>query len=35
MMASIELRLQDIAQLRNPSDPFTFKPDVAVGSRGS
>jgi NAD(P)-dependent dehydrogenase (short-subunit alcohol dehydrogenase family) len=35
MMASIELRLQDIAQLRNPSDPFTFKPDVAVGARGS
>jgi len=35
MMASIELRLQDIAQLRNPSDPFSFKPDVAVGVPGS
>jgi NAD(P)-dependent dehydrogenase (short-subunit alcohol dehydrogenase family) len=29
MMASIELRLQDIATQRNPSDPYTYKPDVA------
>jgi NAD(P)-dependent dehydrogenase (short-subunit alcohol dehydrogenase family) len=29
MMPSIELRLQDIVQLRNPSDPYTYKPDVA------
>jgi hypothetical protein len=29
MMQSIELRMQDIAQLRNPSDPYTYKPDVA------
>jgi NAD(P)-dependent dehydrogenase (short-subunit alcohol dehydrogenase family) len=29
MLASIELRMQDIVQLRNPSDPYTYKPDVA------
>jgi NAD(P)-dependent dehydrogenase (short-subunit alcohol dehydrogenase family) len=29
MMPSIQLRLEDIAQLRNPSDPYTYKPDVA------
>jgi NAD(P)-dependent dehydrogenase (short-subunit alcohol dehydrogenase family) len=29
MMASIGLRLQDIAEQRNPSDPYTYKPDVA------
>ncbi len=30
MLASVELRLQDIAAQRNPSDPYTFKPEVAV-----
>ncbi|MEI7444077.1 MAG: SDR family oxidoreductase [Burkholderiales bacterium] len=30
MMPSIELRLQDVVQRRNPTDPFTYKPDVAV-----
>lgn len=29
MMPSVELRMQDIVQLRNPSDPYTYKPDVA------
>jgi NAD(P)-dependent dehydrogenase (short-subunit alcohol dehydrogenase family) len=29
MMPSIELRMQDIAELRNPSDPYTYKPAVA------
>jgi NAD(P)-dependent dehydrogenase (short-subunit alcohol dehydrogenase family) len=33
MLASIELRLQDIGAQRNPSDPFTFKPEVAVRPR--
>lgn len=30
MLASVELRLQDILQQRNPSDPFSFKQDVAA-----
>lgn len=30
MMPSIELRLQDVVQRRNPTDPFTYKPDVTV-----
>jgi len=30
MMPSIELRLQDVVQRRNPTDPFTYKPDVAA-----
>ena len=34
MMPSIELRLQDVVQRRNPSDPFSYKPDVAVGKKG-
>ena len=34
MMPSIELRLQDVVQRRNPSDPFSYKPDVAVGKQG-
>jgi NAD(P)-dependent dehydrogenase (short-subunit alcohol dehydrogenase family) len=33
MMPSIELRLQDVVQRRNPSDPFSYKPDVAVGAK--
>jgi NAD(P)-dependent dehydrogenase (short-subunit alcohol dehydrogenase family) len=33
MMPSIELRLQDVVQRRNPSDPFSYKPDVAVGKK--
>lgn len=28
MLASVELRLQDIVAQRNPSDPYTFKPEV-------
>jgi NAD(P)-dependent dehydrogenase (short-subunit alcohol dehydrogenase family) len=30
ILASVELRLQDILAQRNPSDPFSFKQDVAV-----
>ena len=30
LLASVELRLQDIGARRNPSDPYTFKPDLAV-----
>jgi NAD(P)-dependent dehydrogenase (short-subunit alcohol dehydrogenase family) len=33
MMPSIELRLQDVVQRRNPTDPFSNKPDVAVGRK--
>jgi len=33
MLASVELRLQDIGAQRNPSDPYTFKPEVAVRPR--
>jgi short-subunit dehydrogenase len=29
ILASVELRLQDVIEQRNPSDPFSFKPDVA------
>jgi NAD(P)-dependent dehydrogenase (short-subunit alcohol dehydrogenase family) len=29
ILASVALRLQDIVTQRNPSDPFSFKPDVA------
>lgn len=31
ILSSVELRMQDILAQRNPSDPFTFKKDVAVG----
>jgi len=30
MMPSIELRMQDVVARRNPTDPFTYKPDVAA-----
>ena len=33
MLASVELRLQDIGTQRNPSDPYTFKPGVAAKPR--
>jgi NAD(P)-dependent dehydrogenase (short-subunit alcohol dehydrogenase family) len=33
MVASIDLRLRDIVGGRNPSDPYSFKPDVAVEPR--
>ncbi len=33
MMPSIELRLHDVVQRRNPTDPFTYKPDVAAKAR--
>ncbi|HTO96185.1 MAG TPA: SDR family oxidoreductase [Myxococcales bacterium] len=33
MLASVELRMQDIIARRNPSDPFTFKPELAVKPR--
>src|SRR5690606_6025756 len=29
ILASVELRLQDVVAPRNPSDPFSFQPDVA------
>lgn len=32
ILDSVGLRLQDILELRNPSDPFTYKPGVAPGS---
>jgi hypothetical protein len=33
MLASVELRLQDIVAQRNPTDPYTFKPDLAFKPR--
>ena len=33
MLASVELRFQDLLAQRNPSDPYTFKPAVAVKPR--
>ena len=33
LLASVELRLQDISARRNPSDPYTFKPEAAVKPR--
>ncbi len=32
ILDSVGLRMQDILALRNPSDPFTYKPGVAPGS---
>jgi NAD(P)-dependent dehydrogenase (short-subunit alcohol dehydrogenase family) len=31
IMASVQLRLDDIAQLRNPTDPLSLKPEVKPG----
>jgi len=33
MLASVELRLQDIVARRNPTDPYTFKPDLSFKPR--
>jgi hypothetical protein len=33
MLASVELRLQDIVARRSPTDPYTFKPDLAFRPR--
>jgi len=33
ILASVELRLQDVLARRNPSDPYTFKPEAAVKPR--
>jgi NAD(P)-dependent dehydrogenase (short-subunit alcohol dehydrogenase family) len=33
MLASVELRMQDIVALRNPTDPYAFKPDAAFKAR--
>ena len=33
MMPSIALRLKDVVERRNPTDPFTYKPDVAARAR--
>jgi len=33
MLASVELRFQDLLAQRNPSDPYTIKPEVAVRPR--
>ncbi len=32
ILQSVELRMQDVLALRNPSDPFSFKPDVRFSS---
>jgi NAD(P)-dependent dehydrogenase (short-subunit alcohol dehydrogenase family) len=33
IMASVQLRLDDIAQLRNPTDPMSLKPEVKSASQ--
>jgi len=33
ILASVELRLQDLLARRNPSDPYTFKPELAAKPR--
>jgi NAD(P)-dependent dehydrogenase (short-subunit alcohol dehydrogenase family) len=33
ILASVELRLQDVLARRNPSDPYTFKPEAAAKPR--
>jgi hypothetical protein len=33
MLQSVELRMQDIMARRNPTDPYTFKPEVGVKAR--
>jgi NAD(P)-dependent dehydrogenase (short-subunit alcohol dehydrogenase family) len=33
MLASVELRLRDVLDGRNPSDPYTFKPELAAKPR--
>jgi short-subunit dehydrogenase len=33
MLASVELRLQDIVAQRNPTDPYSLKPEVAFKPR--
>jgi NAD(P)-dependent dehydrogenase (short-subunit alcohol dehydrogenase family) len=33
MLASVELRMQDILARRNPTDPYTFKPELSVKAR--
>ena len=33
MLASVELRFQDLLAQRNPSDPYTLKPDARVSPR--
>ncbi len=30
ILPSVELRMRDILEQRNPSDPFSYKPDVAA-----
>jgi hypothetical protein len=30
-MGAVEMRMQDILARRNPTDPFTLKPDVKPG----
>jgi hypothetical protein len=32
ILASVQLRFDDITQLRNPTDPLSLKPEVKVGA---
>jgi short-subunit dehydrogenase len=34
MLASVQLRFQDLLARRNPSDPYTFKPEAAAATPG-
>jgi short-subunit dehydrogenase len=33
IMQSVQLRLDDVSKQRNPTDPFTYKPDVAYSAK--
>jgi len=33
ILQSVELRMQDVLRQRNPSDPYTYRPDVAQRPR--
>jgi hypothetical protein len=33
MLAGIQTRLEDVVQVRNPSDPFAHKPEIGQGLR--
>jgi hypothetical protein len=34
-LASVQTRLEDIVQMRNPTDPFAQKPEIGAGLRAA
>jgi hypothetical protein len=33
MLSGVQTRLEDVVQVRNPSDPFAHKPEIGQGLR--